>query len=158
MARKEIVNGELCVYCEEDSTWYPKYKDINGVRMELDEKYFIYVLEGDSVDESRERDELGREEDEYTLSMRYGLERKKFLKKYNSKLYFSMTSAELQHQLIELDKMCLEIEDKLINEYMVAEDVTEELKRKAPAEWVGRYNNIKIRVRELIQNDFIYTE
>ncbi len=55
MAKKEMRNGELCVYCDEDGKWYPKYKSNNGLRMELDEKYFIYVLEGDSIDESLAR-------------------------------------------------------------------------------------------------------
>ena len=75
--KNKINNGELHIYCEEDGNYYPKYQQSeDGYRMELDEKYFIYVAEGDTVDLSNERN---REYETYMLSPWYGEARRKYL-------------------------------------------------------------------------------
>ncbi|MBQ7265110.1 MAG: TnpV protein [Firmicutes bacterium] len=38
----------------------------------------------------------------------------------------------------------------------VCDAITEELKRRDMFEWVGRRNNLKHRVREIIYHDYIY--
>lgn len=65
IVKEKIINGELNIYCEEDGKYYPKYKNDNGISMELDEKYFIYVLKGDTVDESLERNQGNKNIDDY---------------------------------------------------------------------------------------------
>ena len=157
---EKIINGKLHIYCNADGKYYPKLKIENGVRMELDEKYFIYVLEGDSVDESLQREDEVKpeEEDSYVLSI-YGRERENFLRNNCINFYTELLeSGKLNDYLEEIDRQAIEMEDRLTAQYAGNEGVTEELKKSDMMEWVSRMNNIKHRVREVVQNTLIYTE
>ena len=46
---------EKNIYCKSNGKYYPKYKTINGLKYELDENHFIYVLKGDNIKESLKR-------------------------------------------------------------------------------------------------------
>ena len=46
---------------------------------------------------------------------------------------------------------------RLVNQLAENEDVTEKLKAENQMEWVGKMNNIRNRVAELINNEIIYT-
>lgn len=157
MAKKEMRNGELCVYCDEDGKWYPKYKLSNGLRQELDEKYFIYVLEGDTVDESRQRDAELEEDDELQLSPYYGLARERYLRENAPLTYAEMEFySNLQPHLYDIERQAQAMEDKLVEQYKAAEGITEDLKRTNQMEWVGLMNNIILRVRAIVQNELIF--
>ena len=52
-----------------------------------------------------------------------------------------------------IDKTVNEMEDLLMEQMSKAEGITEELKRRDMFEWVGRRNNSKNRVREIIYHD-----
>ena len=62
----------------------------------------------------------------------------------------------LTKHLAEIDKAANDMEDSLTNEICKAEGVTEALKKSNQMEWVGRRNNIKNRVQEIIYNKLIY--
>ncbi len=166
MEKEKIINGELYIFCETTGQYYPKYKMVNGIEMELDTKYFIYVLRGDTVDESLERDEdsiihYPPEKDpilqKLDLSYYYGRERLAFLRQFLPDVYDEMLNdGFLENHLKEVDKTAREMEESLIAKYCQAEGVTTELKATKPLEWVGLFNNIKHRVREQIQRDLIY--
>lgn len=159
MNKTKDINGRLYIFCNETDEWLPKFKTENGVKWELDEKYMMYVLEGDSVDASLERESKLDEMEMYNLSPYYGLARKRYIEEN-----FPETAAIMRFRgifdeyLIEVDKAALEMEEKLIEQYMRAEGVTPELKMHNQMEWVGRVNNITHRVRQTVQNDLILTD
>ena len=62
----------------------------------------------------------------------------------------------LHEHLVTVDKAANEMEDLLMEQMSKAEGITEELKRKDMFERVGRRNNLKNRVREIIYHDYIY--
>ena len=62
----------------------------------------------------------------------------------------------LREHLVTIDKAANEMEDLLMEQMSKTEGITEELKKKDMFEWVGRRNNLKQRVREIIYHDFIY--
>lgn len=165
MEKEKIINGELHIYCEKNGNYYPKYKIVNGLDMELDEKYFIYVLRGDTVDESLERDEESAtqyppEDDPLMnigLSYYYGRERLAFLRQFKSDMCEEMEkNGVLEQHLKEVDRTACDMEDNLIDRYCQIEGVNENLKKEKPLEWVGLLNNIKHRVRTQIQRELIY--
>ncbi len=47
--------------------------------------------------------------------------------------------------------------DLIIEQMKAAEGVTKELKTQNQLEWVGRMNNIRNRVEEIINSELIYT-
>lgn len=46
---------------------------------------------------------------------------------------------------------------RLVKEYADRQDVTEQLKKDNPYEWIGRMNNIQACVREVVGTELIYT-
>ena len=62
----------------------------------------------------------------------------------------------LREHLVTVDKAANEMEDLLMEQMSKTEGITEELKKKDMFEWVGRRNNLKQRVREIIYHDYIY--
>ena len=44
-----------------------------------------------------------------------------------------------------------------VKEYADRQDVTEQLKKDNPYEWIGRMNNIQACVREVVGTELIYT-
>lgn len=157
MPKREMRNGELYIYCEEDDKWFPKFKMNCGIRMELDEKYFIYVLEGDTIDESLERNRELDEEEDYILSVYYGEARRKYLQENKPVEYADMEFfGTLEPHLYELDKQAQKMEDRLVEQYKKLEGVTEELKKANQLEWVGQMNSILHRVREIVQHELIF--
>lgn len=64
--------------------------------------------------------------------------------------------SNLREHLIFVDKIANETENLLMEQMSKADDITEELKNKDMFEWVGKHNNIKHRVKEIIYNEYIY--
>lgn len=154
MEKRKMINGKLNIYCEADGKYYPKYKVSNGVDMELDETHFIYVLKGTTADNSS--NDIG---DNYVLSNYYGKERLKYLKENHRNVYIQMKyNFTLSQHLIDIDKKAIKMENRLIAQYANSEEVTEELKKLDQMEWIRRMNNIKHRVREVVQHELIYVK
>lgn len=164
MEKEKIINGELHIYCESDGEYYPKHKTENGVQMELDEKYFVYVLSGNSIDKSIARNKVDPyldefysenfEEQEYHF---YKRAREKFLKEEKPILYRDLKDEQfLNTHLNDVEAQATKLEKKLIEQYSVRENLTENLKRENMLLWIQRYNSIKIRAKEVVLETYIY--
>lgn len=159
MTKTKEIDGKLYIFCEETDGWLPKFKTEDGLNWELDEKYMIYVLEGDSIDASREREAKLDAMEQYNLSPYYGLARKRYIEENAPTTAVMMQfRGTFDEHLIEVDKAAMAMEERLVEQYMKAEGVTDDLKMQNQMEWVGRVNNITHRVRQSIQNDLIFTD
>ena len=56
--------------------------------------------------------------------------------------------------LHECEEECLKQEELLIQQIKEKEGITEQLKRDNPMEWVGRMNEVRIRVERMVVEDF----
>ncbi|MCD8216129.1 MAG: TnpV protein [Clostridiales bacterium] len=114
---------------------------------------------GNMTDEDFENPPKMPEPDwDYMLSPWYGEARKEFLKEHldhNYYMYYRNTG-KLQFHLIEINEKAYEMEERLIAEFAEKEGVDEALKKRDMLGWVGRINNIKNRVREIIREELIY--
>ena len=80
-----------------------------------------------------------------------------YLKEHKPFLYTNLlTTCKLDSYLADIDEQAREMLDRMIEQMAKAEGVTEELKAKAPMDWVGHMNNIRSRAEEVILADLIY--
>lgn len=80
-----------------------------------------------------------------------------YLKDYRQTLYFQlMLTGKLWTYLADLNEICVERRDTMMDQIMEAEGVTEELKGRDQMEWLRRVNNIRNRVDEVILNELVY--
>lgn len=88
---------------------------------------------------------------------KYGLLREQYLKEYHSARYNHLfLSGQLYPHLIDINEQAQQMLDSMIPQMAKQENVTEELKSIDQMEWVGKMNNIKARVEEIIFNEIIY--
>ena len=87
----------------------------------------------------------------------YGQRRLRYLKQYHKVLYYNLlTSGKLHSHLVDIDEEAQELFLRLEKEYAENENVTEQLKEENPIEWIRRMNNIKMRVREMVNSEVIF--
>lgn len=87
----------------------------------------------------------------------YGSLRRNYLKDYRQALYSQlMLTGKLWTYLADFNEICAERRDRMMDQIMEAEGVTEELKGKDQMEWLRRVNNIRNRVDEVILNELVY--
>lgn len=80
------------------------------------------------------------------------------LKEYHKVLYMNLlTSGKLYRYLVDVDRQAGDMFLRLVKEYADRQDVTEQLKKDNPYEWIGRMNNIQACVREVVGTELIYT-
>ena len=146
MIKEKIIDEMKYFYCDETDEWFPQYKDENNLTYELQLPHFIYLplVELNEV-----------EEPDYQLSM-YGRHRLEYLEEHKHGTYQMLLVNGLWEHLVEVDKTCCEMEDRFMEQMSKTEGITEELKRSYMFEWVGRRNNLKNRVREIIHQEYIY--
>ena len=144
--KEKIVDEMKYFYSEEEDKWFPQFEEANGLTYELDLKTFTY-LPLIELDEEYEP--------EYQLTM-WGIRRLNYLKEHKHGTYQMLMIKGLREHLVTVDKAANEMEDLLMEQMAKTEGITEELKKKDMFEWVGRRNNLKQRVRELIYHDYIY--
>ncbi len=58
--------------------------------------------------------------------------------------------------MADLNEICVERRDTMMDQIMEAEGITEELKGRDQMEWLRRVNNIRNRVDEVILNELVY--
>ena len=68
-----------------------------------------------------------------------------------------LTSCTLTAYLADIDKEATEMFDRLVNQFVKQEGVTEQLKADNQMLWVQRMNNICNRATEIANNELIYT-
>ena len=80
-----------------------------------------------------------------------------YLKKNKRGLYTELLMKDkLNEYLHDIDITLMEKEQSLIKELAEKENVTEELKSSNQMLWIGKMNNIKNRVEEIILKEYIY--
>ena len=87
---------------------------------------------------------------------KYGLLRLNYIKKYKLELYFDLlVNDKLNEYLHNIDTIVMEKVQKLIKELTEKENITEELKSSNQMLWIGKMNNIKSIVEEIILKEYI---
>ena len=88
---------------------------------------------------------------------KYGLLKLEYLKKNKRGLYTELLMKDkLNKYLHDIDITLIEKEQGLIKELAEKENITEELKSNNQMLWMGKMNNIKNRVEEIILKEYIY--
>ena len=101
----------------------------------------------DLILEDKERFNIGK----------YGLLRLNYIKKEKSGLYFDLlVNDKLNEYLHNIDTTVMEKVQKLIKELAEKENITEELKSSNKMLWIGKMNNIKNMVEEIVLKEYIY--
>ena len=82
---------------------------------------------------------------------RFGRAKLDYLKKHDYGLYFKLLSKnELNDYLLKVQKEADDLYDRLVEEYKIRWNVTEELKQNDQMKWVQMMNNIKSCVDEIV--------
>jgi len=88
---------------------------------------------------------------------KYGLLKLEYLKKNKRGLYTELLMKDkLNEYLHDIDITLIEKEQSLIKELAEKENITEELKSNNQILWIGKMNNIRNRVEEIIFKEYIY--
>ena len=88
---------------------------------------------------------------------KYGLLRKSYLKEHKRGWYSSLLlTGKLDAHLTEIDRTCTERVERITNQLVKQEGVTEALKASDQTEWIRRMNNIRARAEEIVLNELIY--
>ena len=96
-------------------------------------------------------------EEKYHLG-KYGLMRQHYLKNHRKVFYtVLLTSGKLNEHLHEIDEISFNRMELLSKQMAEHEGVTEQLKAENQMLWVGKMNNIRNRIEEMIRGELIYT-
>ena len=88
---------------------------------------------------------------------KYGMLRKDYLKKRRPILYNKMVvNGTLQQHLLEIEQTAQERLELMMTEMSKQEGLTEQMKAENQMEWVGRMNNLKARIEEILMAELIY--
>lgn len=97
--------------------------------------------------------EINEEEPTYG---KYGIMRKQFLKEHRSARYqYLVLTGKLTEHLNQVDKEAREKVEMLVEQMAEQWGVTEKLKMQDQMEWVRKMNNIRSRVVEIIDVEWI---
>ena len=89
---------------------------------------------------------------------RYALMHRDYLEQNKRVTYLNLlTSGELNKHLYEVEQTALQRLELLTKQLSAEQGVTEELKAKAPMQWVGLMNNIRSQAEEIIMRELIYS-
>lgn len=82
----------------------------------------------------------------------------RYLKEHKRFMYLNLlTSGRLNEYLASVDEQAENMFSRLVKEYADRQGVTEQLKVENQLEWVGRMNNIRVCVWEVVEREKIYT-
>lgn len=80
-----------------------------------------------------------------------------YLKENKQLIYINLlTSGRLNEYLASVDEQAEEMFSRLVKEFADRQGVTEQLKAESQLEWVGKMNNIRACVREVVNSEIIY--
>ena len=97
------------------------------------------------------------DEDQHTIGI-WGQRHRRYLKENRKVLYADLlTSGKLNGYLADIDRQAEEMFSRLVKQMVETENITEGLKSTNPMMWVGKMNNIRNRVKEIVTTEFIYT-
>lgn len=87
----------------------------------------------------------------------WGQRHRRYLKKHKRAIYTTLlTSGKLNGYLADIDEQAEKMFFRLVKQIAESESVTEQLKADNQLEWVARTNNIRSRVTEIVNSNFIY--
>lgn len=87
----------------------------------------------------------------------WGQRRLRYLKQHRKVLYYNLlTSGKLNKHLADINEQAEDMFSRLVKQMAEREGVTEQLKAIDQMAWVGRMNNIRNRVTEHINENFIF--
>ena len=87
---------------------------------------------------------------------KFGRMRAKFLKENRHSEYMKlMLSGELNQYLHEFEEECNDMMERIVEQMMVKEGVTEALKAKEQMKWVGMVNGIRSRAEEVVVREVV---
>lgn len=87
----------------------------------------------------------------------WGQRHLQYLKEHKQLVYLNLlTSGRLNEYLVSIDGQAEDMFSWLVKEYADRQGVTEQLKEENQLEWVGRMNNIRVCVREVVEKEMIY--
>lgn len=87
---------------------------------------------------------------------RFGRAKLDYLKKHDYGLYFKLLSKnELNDYLLKVQKEADDLYERLVEEYKIRWNVTEELKQNDQMKWVQMMNNLKKSIEEIIYCELI---
>ena len=88
---------------------------------------------------------------------RYAMMHRDYLEQHQRVTYLNLlTSGKLNTHLHEVEQTALQRLELLTKQLALQQGVTEELKEKAPMQWVGLMNNIRSQAEEVILDELIY--
>ena len=97
------------------------------------------------------------DEDQHTIGI-WGQRHRRYLKENRKVLYANLlTSGKLNGYLADIDRQAEEMFSRLVKQMAETENITEGLKSTNPMMWVGKMNNIRNRVKEIVTTELIYT-
>lgn len=89
---------------------------------------------------------------------RYALMHRDYLEKHKRVTYLNLlTSGRLNEHLHQTEQTALTRLELLTKQLSKEQGVTEELKEKAPMQWVQMMNNIRSQAEEIIMSELIYS-
>jgi len=87
----------------------------------------------------------------------WGQRHLQYIREYHKALYTSLQlSGELNSYLADIDQQAQNMFSRLVRQMVEQERITEHLKVKNQMKWVGRMNNIKNRVEEIVCKELVY--
>ena len=82
----------------------------------------------------------------------------RYLKEHKQLVYLNLlTSGRLNEYLSSVDEQAEDMFFRLVKEYADSQGVTEQLKAENQLLWVQKMNNIRACVREVVENELIYS-
>ena len=88
---------------------------------------------------------------------RYAMMHRNYLEQNKRVTYLNLlTSGKLNEHLYQTEQTALQRLELLTKQLSKEQGVTEELKEKAPMQWVGMMNNIRSQAEEVILTELIY--
>ena len=87
----------------------------------------------------------------------WGQRHRRYLQEYKRATYTTLlTSGKLNGYLADIDERAEKLFFRLVKQMAEHKSVTEQLKADNQLEWVDRTNNIRSRVTEIVNSNFIY--
>ena len=88
---------------------------------------------------------------------RYAMMHRDYLEQHKRVTYLNLlTAGKLSEHLYQTEQTALTRLELLTKQLSKEQGVTEELKEKAPMQWVGLMNNIRSQAEEIILSELIY--
>ena len=97
------------------------------------------------------------DEEQHTVGI-WGQRHRRYLRENRKVLYADLlTSGRLNGYLADIDQQAEAMFSRLVKQMAETENITEGLKSTNPMMWVGKMNNIRNRVKEIVTTELIYT-